>query len=112
MDSTLGTALSGLIGTIVALAIVLGLAWISLRTLRRFQDRALRNRDGGPERSLRFIRALPLGQRERLVLVEAEGELMLVGVSGGAITLLRNWGAGAAPMLDPATGPDPEGPLA
>ena len=97
MDSTLGTALSGLLGTIVALAIVLGLAYVCLRLLRQWQDRGPGGfggkRGNEPERRLRFVRALPLGPRERLVLVEAEGELMLIGVSGGSVALLRNWGS-------------------
>lgn len=92
MDSTLGTALSGLLGTIVALAIVLGLAYVSLRLLRRWQDGGFSRNAATPDRQLRFVRALPLGQRERLVLVEAEGELMLIGVSAGSVSLLRNWG--------------------
>ncbi|ATY31871.1 FliO/MopB family protein [Sphingomonas psychrotolerans] len=95
MDSTIGAALSGLLGTIIALAVVLGLAWVSLRALRRWQDRGLGGRDGVVERQIRFVRALPVGQRERLVLIEAEGELMLVGVTPGSISLLRNWGSGA-----------------
>lgn len=93
MDSTIGTALSSLLGMIIALAVVLGLAWVSLRALRRWQDRGLGSRDGAADRQIRFIRALPVGQRERLVLIEAEGELMLVGVSSGSISLLRNWGS-------------------
>jgi flagellar protein FliO/FliZ len=95
MDSTLGAAFTGLLGTLIALAFVLGLAWVSLKFLRRWQDRFTGQRDGGPDRQLRFVRALPIGQRERLILVEAEGELMLIGVSAGSITLLRNWGADA-----------------
>lgn len=93
MDSTIGAALSGLLGTIIALAVVLGLAWVSLRALRRWQDRGLGGSNGVAERQIRFVRALPVGQRERLVLIEAEGELMLVGVTSGSISLLRNWGA-------------------
>jgi flagellar protein FliO/FliZ len=105
MDSTIGAALSGLLGTIIALAVVLGLAWVSLRALRRWQDRGLGGRDGTAERQIRFVRALPVGQRERLVLVEAEGELMLVGVTPGSISLLRNWGAtkGAEDVASPAS---------
>lgn len=95
MDSTLGAAVTGLFGTLLALAFVLGLAYLSLRFLRRWQDRFTGSQGGGPERRLRFVRALPLGQRERLVLVEAEGELMLIGVSAGSVALLRNWGPAA-----------------
>jgi flagellar protein FliO/FliZ len=106
MDSTLGTALSGLLGTVLALGIVLGLAYVSLRLLRRWQERGFARDVNEPERRLRFVRALPLGQRERLVLVEAEGELMLIGVSAGSVSLLRNWGGpspappGVAPLPD------------
>lgn len=101
MDSTIGTAISGLVGMLVALGIVLGLAWICLKFLRNWQERGIGRREGEPERQLRFVRALAVGQRERLMLVEAEGELMLIGVSGGSVTLLRNWGAsGEAPVPD------------
>lgn len=101
MDSTLGTALSGLFGTIIALAIVLGLAYVSLRLLRKWQDRSFARDPNEPERRLRFVRALPLGQRERLVLVEAEGELMLIGVSAGSISLIRNWGESGSATTAP-----------
>lgn len=96
MDSTLGTALTGLLGTVIALAIVLALAYGSLRLLRQWQDRGLGARAGEPERQLRFVRALAVGPRERLMLVEAEGELMLVGVSAGSVNLLKTWGPGSA----------------
>jgi len=99
MDSTIGTAVSGLVGMLVALGIVLGLAWVCLKFLRNWQERGIGRREGEPERQLRFVRALAVGQRERLMLVEAEGELMLIGVASGSVTLLRNWGvpAGDAP---------------
>ena len=111
MDSTIGTAFQGLIVTVVALAIVLGLAYLFLRALKQWQDRGLGKlggkRGNEPERRLRFVRALPLGPRERLVLVEAEGELMLIGVSGGSVALLRNWGSDL-----PVDVPPDESPLA
>lgn len=102
MDSTIGTALTGLLGMVIALAIVLGLAFVTLRTLKRWQDRGF-ERGGDADRQLRFVRALPIGQRERLLLVEAQGELMLIGVSAGSVSLLRNWGSDATPLADDAT---------
>lgn len=93
MDSAIGTALTGFVGMVIALAIVLGLAYVCLRVLRQWQERGMGAREGEPARELRFVRALAVGQRERLMLVEAEGELMLIGVSAGSVTLLRNWGA-------------------
>ena len=92
MDSAIGTAVTGLIGMVIALAIVLGLAYVCLRFLRQWQDRGVGAREGEVQRELRFVRALAVGQRERLMLVEAEGELMLIGVSTGSVTLLKNWG--------------------
>jgi flagellar protein FliO/FliZ len=92
MDSTVGTAITGLLGTVIALAVVLGLAWLTLRGLRQWQDRGTGGRGGEADHQLRFIRALPVGQRERLMLVEARGEIMLIGISAGSVSLLRNWG--------------------
>ena len=91
MDSTIGTALSGLFGTLIALAVVLGLAWLILRAVKRWQDRG---GFAGAEQNgeLRFVRALAVGQRERVMLIEAEGERMLIGVAQNGVTLLRNWG--------------------
>lgn len=95
MDSAIGTAVTGFVGMVIALAIVLGLAYVSLRFLRQWQERGMGTREGEPARELRFVRALAVGQRERLMLVEAEGELMLIGVAAGSVTLLRNWGTAA-----------------
>jgi len=92
MDSALGTALSGLFGTLIALAIVIGLAWLGLKAMRQWQDGRLGRSGVDPDHQLRFIRALPVGQRERVMLIEAKGELMLIGVSAASVTLLRNWG--------------------
>ena len=101
MDSAIGTAITGFIGMVIALAIVLGLAYVCLKFLRQWQERGLGARDGEPTRELRFVCALAVGQRERLMLVEAEGELMLIGVAAGSVTLLRNWG-GPAAVAEPA----------
>jgi flagellar protein FliO/FliZ len=97
MDSTVGTALSGLLGTIIALAIVLGLAWLVIRGLRHWQDRGFGRPAELQDQPMHFIRALPIGQRERLMLVEIKGELMLIGVTSSSISLLRNWGETGTP---------------
>ena len=96
MDSAIGTAVTGFVGMVIALAIVLGLAWVCLKFLRQWQERGMGRREGEPDRQLRFVRALAVGQRERLMLVEAEGELMLIGVAAGSVTLLKNWGEASA----------------
>ena len=52
------------LGVILALAIVLVVAWFSLRLLARMQAAA--SGPGGGPATLRFLRALPVGARERL----------------------------------------------
>lgn len=85
-DGAVGAALSGLVGTLIALVFVLALAFGALRLMRAWQQRA----SGGnlADGSLRFVRALPVGPRERIVIVEVDGERMLVGVSAGSVSLL------------------------
>lgn len=80
-----GGAAMELLSGVLALAVVLGLAWVSLRLLRRFNV-GVGAAPGAP--ALRFLRALPLGPRERLVVVVYEGEVLLLGVSAGQVTLL------------------------
>lgn len=72
--------------TLLALALVLALAYGALRVMRRMQ---LGTGGAGPAAELRFLRALPVGPRERLVMVAYRGEVLLVGVSAGGINLLR-----------------------
>ena len=84
------TVLSSLLAVLVALAIVLGLAWLALKGLRRWQDRFQSGGEEG-ERPIRFLRSMPLGQNERLTLVEVRGETLLVGVTPGGISLLKAW---------------------
>lgn len=98
-DSAVGTALSGLLGTLLALAFVLVLAFGALRLMRAWQQRS--SGSGLADGGLRFVRALPVGPRERIVIVEVDGERMLVGVSAGSVTLLTR----LAPL---AAAPEPE----
>ena len=96
------TALGGVVATVVALGFVLALAWGALRVLKWWQDRSLggpTDAGGGPGggAALRFIRALPVGARERVMLIEVEGERMVIGVTAGGISLLARWPVTAAP---------------
>lgn len=95
------TVLSSLLSVVIALGLVLGLAYVVLRLLRRWQDRFQGQTEEG-ERPIRFLRAMPLGQGERVVLIEVRGEVMLVGVTSGGISLLKAWpgGAGLAAELE------------
>lgn len=94
---SIGTLLSSLLAIVISLAFVVALAWGTLWLLKRFQDGSFgkfASPDGG--RSLRFERALPIGPRERLVLVEVDGEQLLLGVTAHAITTIRSWPARSA----------------
>jgi flagellar protein FliO/FliZ len=80
---------------LLALAVVLALAWVLLKVMRsRLSPRA----DGraGEDDSLRFVRALPVGAKERVVIVEHRGERWMLGVTAGGITTIAHWRAGEA----------------
>lgn len=88
----IGAILSSIVAVVVALAVVLGMAWGVIWMLKKLQDRQLGVASNGVgEPPIRFLRSMPLGQRERVVLIEARGETMLVGVTTGGITLLARW---------------------
>ncbi|MGM9482119.1 FliO/MopB family protein [Roseateles sp. NT4] len=82
-----------LASTVVALAFVLLLAWVLIRGWRRLQTLGGRSpaNDGD---ALRFVRALPVGARERVVLLDHAGERWMLGVTAGGISLLARWPQG------------------
>ncbi len=80
---------------LLALAVVIGLAWVVLRVLRdRMQPRAASGAAG--DDALRFVRALPVGAKERVVLVEHRGERWMLGVTAGGISTIAHWPQSAA----------------
>jgi flagellar protein FliO/FliZ len=83
-------------GTMLALAVVIAVAWFALRLLRdRLQPRLSAGQ--GSSDGLRFVRALPVGTRERVVIVEHRGERWMLGVTAGGISTLAHWAdAGAS----------------
>ncbi len=84
--------LSALLAVVLSLALVLGLAWGAIWLLKKVQDRQLGIGTTDTDRNgIRFLRALPLGQRERVALIELDGERMLIGVTAGGISLLARW---------------------
>ena len=92
MGST--TVLGSIAATVVALVLVLALAWGALRLLKYMQDRQMGSGGSVDTQALKFLRALPVGTRERVMLIEAEGDRLLIGVTAGGITLLARWPAG------------------
>ena len=96
---------------LLALAIVLGLAWVVLRVMRaRMQPRGPKGTTG--DDALRFVRALPVGAKERVVIVEHRGARWMLGVTAGGISTIAHWPHAAAspayeggtPMEDAARG--------
>jgi flagellar protein FliO/FliZ len=87
-----GTLFSSFLAILISLAFVAVLAWGTLWLLKRFQDGSFGRLSGAEAgRTLRFEKALPVGPRERLVLVEIDGEHMLLGVTAHAITPIKSW---------------------
>lgn len=79
---------------LLALAVVIAIAWFVLRLLRdRMQPRV--KPDGSNDDALRFVRALPVGAKERVVIVEHRGARWMLGVSAGGISTIAQWPAAA-----------------
>jgi len=76
---------------LLALGVVIAIAWFALRALRdRMQPRA---KADGSDDALRFVRALPVGAKERVVIVEHRGARWMLGVSAGGISTIASWPA-------------------
>ncbi|NJM50060.1 MAG: flagellar biosynthetic protein FliO [Sphingomonadales bacterium] len=87
-----GTVISSILAIIIALALVIALAWGAIWLLKKLQDRQMGLADQGDGKgNIRFIRALPLGQRERVAIIEIDGERFLIGITAGNISLLGRW---------------------
>lgn len=80
---------------LLALAFVLALAYVVLKIMKaRMQPRATPG--GGPDDSVRFVRALPVGTKERVVIIEHRGERWMLGVTTGGISTIAHWGNSGA----------------
>jgi flagellar biogenesis protein FliO len=77
---------AGLATTAFALVVVLVLAWLSLRFVKRLQQR--RGDGGADDEAPRVLRSVGLGPRERLVCVRYREHDYLLGVTPSSITLL------------------------
>jgi flagellar protein FliO/FliZ len=87
---------------VLALAVVIALAWLVLRVLRaRLQPRG--SSGGAADDALRFVRALPVGTKERVVIVEHRGARWMLGVTAGGISTIAHWPAATAPRVDDDT---------
>jgi flagellar protein FliO/FliZ len=79
-----------LLNTLGALAFVGLLAWASIAVLKRLQlgRSGSKGATSANPSELRFIRALPLGTKERVVVLHYQGQEWLLGVTAGSISLL------------------------
>ena len=75
---------SSLLVTALALAFVLALAWLFLRLLKRATK--LRSVDGRAPPQV--VQAVPLGGRERLVVVRDGGHEYVLGVTAASVSLI------------------------
>lgn len=80
---------------LLALGLVLAIAWGLLRLMRGRMQPRVRNGKGGDD-ALRFVRALPVGAKERIVIVEHGGERWMLGVTAGGISTIAHWPEDAA----------------
>lgn len=78
MNSSLLTVLFA----VLALAVTLALAWLLLKGLASLGRRSAQGRD------LRIKATLPVGSRERLMVVEYRGADYLLGVTPGGLSLI------------------------
>lgn len=69
------------LGLLFVIGLILLLAWLAKRTLNLTQN----------TRQIRMIAGLPLGAREKVVLIEVGKEQMLLGVAPGRVNLLTRF---------------------
>jgi len=90
----------GLFGAVFALllvlALIVGLGWL----LKRMPGSGFR-----PAAGLKLVASLPLGAKERVVVVEVAGQQLLLGVTAGGINALHSL-AEPLPTAPPPSLPD------
>ncbi|WP_407331065.1 flagellar biosynthetic protein FliO [Enterovibrio sp. 27052020O] len=82
------------VALLVVIGVIFGLAWV----LKRMQVPSLM----GAKSGLKVISQLPLGQKERVLVIDVNGEQVLVGVTPHQITLLKTLDT---PVAEPEQGP-------
>ncbi|BFI97071.1 MAG: hypothetical protein RSP_25810 [Rhodanobacter sp.] len=85
-----GELLRVLLSLVAVVALIFAAGWLS----RRLQARS---RPGG--RRIRCIEAMAVGARDRVLLIEADGKRLLVGVGQGGMRTLHVY-EGAAPVAE------------
>ncbi|MBN0986832.1 flagellar biosynthetic protein FliO [Amphritea pacifica] len=83
-----GSVMQLLAGLILVVALILLLGWL----VKRYSGLP------GQNRALRVVATLPLSTRERLVLVQAGEQQLLLGVTPGQVNLLKSYDQ---PLIEP-----------
>jgi flagellar protein FliO/FliZ len=97
-----GGLLRVILALIVVLAAVLAAAWLA-RRMRAFSG-------GGSSASLEMLAQLPLGTRERAVLVRVGDCRVLIGVAPGNVRTLHVLGPAPLPLAEAAASADAAAP--
>jgi flagellar protein FliO/FliZ len=79
-------------GMMLALTLVIAVAWLVLRLLRSRLQTGLKPGQASGD-ALRFVRAVPVGAKERVVILEHRGERWMLGVTAGGISAIAHWPA-------------------
>ena len=80
---------TGALSTLLALILVLGLAWLFLRALKHLQARRAAAGSDGPQ----LVSAVAVGPRERLVVVAYRGRQHLLAFSAGGVCVVDSHAA-------------------
>jgi flagellar protein FliO/FliZ len=99
MDNSALSPWIAVLTSFAALAFVLLLAWLFLRWLKRMQIGTSGDAGAGP----RVLRAVGLGPRERLVVVQHHDTELLLGVTAAGIAVLDRRRTDAAPVTEPSS---------
>ena len=97
-----GSFFQMVVGLVVVLAAIAATAWVARRMGM-----------GGPHaaRLLKIVSVLQVGAKERVVVVELEGQWMVLGVTPGRISALATLPRGTLPELaEPASAASPGTP--
>lgn len=94
---------ASVVTSLLSLLVVLGLAWLLLRWLKRTSWGQAQSGAGGA--GPRVLRAVALGPRERLVVVQHHDVELLLGVTAAGISVLERRRIEPAP--EPATPSEP-----
>jgi flagellar protein FliO/FliZ len=88
---------SQLMSTLFALSVVIALACGVLYLIKRVQPGRFGKHASAPLHELRFIRALSVGTKERVVVMHYRGQEWLLGVGAGNVRLLSQHAIEIAP---------------